>query len=202
MITTVVVIAVLAAGLGALYLRVQQRQKAFFADRVAAVGLTPAPVEPWLAAAASRAFGVQGNAERMVRDQRLWACDFTYQASRTATAAKCHVIAMSLPTALPSVAVFPKNPMLPDNLEFESAEFNRTFSVQCADRRYASALLTPRVLEWLLHYPKLQWRIDGNVLIAWGVGYWTADTVRHTVTAFDGVLARIDPYVFEEFRAH
>ncbi|GAA1669206.1 hypothetical protein GCM10009745_09590 [Kribbella yunnanensis] len=199
MIITVVVIAVLAVGLGALYLRVQQRQRAFFADRVTAVGLTPAPVEPWLAEAASRAFGVQGNAERMVRDQRLWACDFTYQASRTATAAKCHVVAMSLPTALPPLAVFPKNPMLPDNLEFESAEFNRTFSVECSDRRFASALLTPRVLEWLLRYPKLQWRIDGGVLIAWNVGYWTADTVKHTTQAFDGLLERIDPYVFKDF---
>ncbi|GAB3948087.1 hypothetical protein GCM10029976_078530 [Kribbella albertanoniae] len=199
MITTVVVIAVLAVGLGLLYLRVQRRQRAFFADRVAAVGLTPAPVEPWLAAAADRAFGVRGNAERMVRDERLWACDFTYQASRTATAAKCHVIALSLPAALPPLAVFPKNPMLPDNLEFESAEFNRTFSVQSADHRYASALLTPRVLEWLLHYPKLQWRIDGNVLIAWNAGYWTPDTVRHTAAMFEGLLQRIDPYVFKDF---
>jgi hypothetical protein len=199
MIATIVVLVVLAAALGALYLRVQQRQRAFFADRVAAVGLTPAPVEPWLADAANRAFGVQGNAERMVRDQRLWACDFTYQATRTSTAAKCHVIAMALPIALPPLAVFPKNPMLPDTLEFESAAFNRTFSVECSDRRYASALLNPRVLEWLLNYPKLQWRVDAGVLLAWNAGYWTADTVKHTAAAFDGLLERIDPYVFKDF---
>lgn len=199
MITTVVVIAVLAAGLGALYLRVQRRQRAFFADRVAAVGLTPAPVEPWLADAASRACGVQGNAERMVRGQRLWACDFTYQASRTSTAAKCHVVAMTLPTALPPLAVCPKNPMLPDDLGFESAEFNRTFSVECSNPRYASALLNPRVLEWLLSYPRLQWKVDGGVLLAWNAGYWTADTVRHTTAMFDGLLERIDPYVFKDF---
>ncbi|GAA0621818.1 hypothetical protein HPO96_28775 [Kribbella sandramycini] len=202
MTITLVVIAVLAAGLGALYLRVQRRQQAFFRDRVASIGLGEAPVEPWLAAAAERAFGVQGNAERMVRGERVWACDFTYQAMRSSTAAKCHVVAVSLPTALPPLAVFPKNPMLPGNLEFESAEFNRTFSVECFDRRYASAVLTPRVMEWLLTYPKLQWKVDGNVLLAWNAGYWTADVVRHSTAAFDGLLERIDPYVFEEFRAH
>ncbi|WP_202869228.1 hypothetical protein [Kribbella antibiotica] len=202
MIATIVVLAVLAAGLGALYLREQRRQRAFFAARVASVGLTPAPVELWLAAAANRAFGVQGDAERMVRDQRLWACDFTYQTTRTATAAKGHVIAMTLPGALPPLTVLPKNPLLPDPVEFESAEFNRTFSVECSDRRYASALLTPRVLEWLLCNAKLQWRVDGNVLIGWNTGYWTASTVRQTVAAFDGLVERIDPYVFEEFKAH
>ena len=38
---------------------------------------------------------------------------------------------------------------LPD-IDFESEEFNRTFVVQCADRRFASALIDPQMMDLLL----------------------------------------------------
>ena len=38
---------------------------------------------------------------------------------------------------------------LPD-IDFESEEFNRTFVVQCADRRFASALIDPQMMDFLL----------------------------------------------------
>ena len=38
---------------------------------------------------------------------------------------------------------------LPDN-DFESEEFNRMFVVQCADRRFASALIDPLMMDFLL----------------------------------------------------
>jgi hypothetical protein len=38
---------------------------------------------------------------------------------------------------------------LPD-IEFESEEFNRAFTVQCNDRKFASALIDPQMMEFLL----------------------------------------------------
>jgi len=37
-----------------------------------------------------------------------------------------------------------------DDIQFESEEFNRTFAVHCEDRRFASALIDPQMMEILL----------------------------------------------------
>ena len=37
-----------------------------------------------------------------------------------------------------------------DDIQFESDEFNRSFEVRCEDARFASALVDPRMMEWLL----------------------------------------------------
>src|SRR4051794_35670377 len=38
---------------------------------------------------------------------------------------------------------------LPD-IDFESEEFNRAFTIQCPDRRFASALIDPQMMTFLL----------------------------------------------------
>jgi hypothetical protein len=37
-----------------------------------------------------------------------------------------------------------------EDIDFESDEFNRTFAVRCLDRRFAMALIDPRMMEFLL----------------------------------------------------
>jgi hypothetical protein len=43
----------------------------------------------------------------------------------------------------------------PIGLHFESEEFSSTFYVTAADRRFASALLHPRAMDFLLHHGSL-----------------------------------------------
>lgn len=151
MITTVV-LAVLAAGCGALWVRSRAERRRMFARRLAAaakVGLEPAPVEPWLVEVAARSFTAGGEAAHLVagRQGPAWvnAFDYTYNTTSTATASKCHVVTYELPVALPSIAVLRKNPLLPGQ-EFESEQFNQQFSVECADPRYASAIMNPQLM--------------------------------------------------------
>ncbi|GAA1580796.1 hypothetical protein GCM10009804_41750 [Kribbella hippodromi] len=198
----VLVLVLVGGGLLLLYLRSVRRRTAFFTARTAEaarLGLHPAVLDPWLAGVADRVFRTHGQAARMVAGPGVRVCDFTSQASATATAAKCHLLAYDLPVALPSLVVEQHNPFVPGQ-EFESAAFNSAFSVECADPRYASAVLHPQLLEWLLAHPWLEWRIEGGALVAWGVGYWTVPRVQELTSALGGIAERIPPYVLEEYR--
>ena len=54
------------------------------------------------------------------------------------------------------------------DIDFESEEFNRLFAVHCADRRFASALVDPQMLEFLLSTRGvLNFEIKGRWLLVW-----------------------------------
>jgi len=54
------------------------------------------------------------------------------------------------------------------DIDFESEEFNRTFAVRCGDRRFASALIDARMLEFLLStHGALNFELKGRWLLVW-----------------------------------
>lgn len=78
---------------------------------------------------------------------------------------------------------------LPD-LDFESEEFNRLFVVRCEDRRFASALIDPRMIEFLLSTRgELDFEIRGRWLLVW--------TKRVPPALMPGLLR-----VCDDFKAH
>ncbi|HZX07484.1 hypothetical protein [Kribbella sp.] len=204
MITTLIVLGLIAVGLLLLYARSVRRRRTFFDRRLreaAKLGWYPAATDPWLAAVAARLYSPQGTAERMVAGFGIRALDFTYTASSTSTAAKCHVIAYDLPYALPPLTVGPKNPLVPGQ-EFESARFNQQFTVESADPRYASAVLNPRMMAMLVDdYNHVSWRIEGRTLVTWGVGYWTKPMVFEAKYLFERIVELIPPFVIEDYGA-
>jgi hypothetical protein len=202
MIVTIVVGCLIAVGLLLLYARSIRRRRTSFEGRLreaAGHGWFPAPTDPWLAALAEKLYSVQGSAERMVAGDGVRALDFTYSASSTATAAKCHVIAYDLPCALPSLAVLQKNPLVASQ-EFESTRFNQHFTVEADDARYASAVVNPQLMELLIdRYPYVQWRIEGRALVTWGLGYWTAPAIAEAAYLFGRIVELIPPFVIEDY---
>lgn len=200
-------IAVLVgASLLALSLYAGARRRRRFDARAASagrLGWRSMPVDPALAELANRIFA-PGAAEHQVGADGFQAVDFTYSASRTSTAAKCHLVSVRLPAPLPPLAVLADNPIarglgVPD-LEVESAAFNEAFWVDCADPRYASAVLHPRMIEWMLAHRSLQWRIEGDLLVTWGVGHWTVGSVTAAVVGLNGVRERIPSFVVTDYR--
>lgn len=202
----IVITVLVGLGLLAASLYAGARRRRQFEARAAAaarLGWRSLPVDPALAEAANRIFA-PGAAERMVGADGFQAVDFTYSASRTSTAAKCHLVSVRLPVPLPPLAVLADNPIarglgVPD-LELESEAFNDAFWVDCADPRYASAVLHPRMMEWMLARRDLEWRIEGDLLITWGVGYWTVARVTSAVLGLRGVAERIPPFVLTDYR--
>ena len=84
------------------------------------------------------------------------------------------------------------------DIEVESEEFNRRFRITCDDRRFASALIDPRIMDWLLAEGTSDLRIEL-------MGDWALCTVdRLKATAMPGLLAfahrfreHIPPVVYE-----
>lgn len=60
-----------------------------------------------------------------------------------------------------------------DDIDFESAEFSRKFHVKCDDKRFAYDVITPRMMEFLLHSaPQLVEYDKGWCLMSEGGGRW------------------------------
>lgn len=71
-----------------------------------------------------------------------------------------------------------------DDIAFESDEFNRAFEVRCADRRFASAFVDQRMMEWLLE-------ADRRFSFATGGRWLLATGPRLQVEAFDGLFSTL-----------
>ena len=65
------------------------------------------------------------------------------------------------------------------DIDFESAEFSRKYSVQSPDRRFAYALIHPRMIEYFLQVQAPAVRIhDRHVLLREGLSRWDPDGFR------------------------
>ncbi|MFD7155712.1 hypothetical protein ACFV9C_13985 [Kribbella sp. NPDC059898] len=109
------------------------------------------------------------------------------------------MIAYDLPYELPPLSVGPRNLLVPSQ-EFESARFNQLFTVESGDRRYASAVLNPRMMAMLVDdYEHVPWRIVRRTLVTWGLGYWTTPMVSEATYLFGRIVELIPPFVVEDY---
>jgi hypothetical protein len=178
------------------------------AAEAAQFGWFPAPPNPWLIKVAARLFQRGRPGEMFVGDFRgrgLCVLEYTYTTSsddsqRTVTV---HVVALNLPVALPPLTLTKdsglKRMFGGRDLELELAAFNDAFRVSCADDRYASAVLHPRMMEWMLFNRGLEWQFAGNALVSWGHGSFTVRDVLARLEAMAGLIDRIPPYVVRDY---
>ena len=100
---------------------------------------------------------------------------------------------IAIPGGWPTLVIRPETGLtrlvdiaVPD-IAFESEAFNRAFTVRCHDRAFASALVDPRMMEWLQSLGhRWSFEIDGR----WILGYrdqvlpWEIEAVLETVETF------------------
>ncbi len=109
--------------------------------------------------------------------------DFVYHTTETSTNSEGHtthreqshwfnVVALSVGAVTPGLSVSPEGVfgrllgrMFNRDIELESEEFNRAFTVSSEDRRFAFDVLHPRMMELLLGHPDTAWRIDQGWLL-------------------------------------
>ena len=125
-------------------------------------------------------------------DLEVRAFDHSYSASEDERRLlSCSQIA--IPGGWPALVIRPETGLtrivdvaLPD-IAFESEAFNRAFAVRCHDRAFASALVDPRMMEWLL---SLGHRWGFEIDDRWILGYrdqvrpWEVESVLETVETF------------------
>lgn len=86
---------------------------------------------------------------------------------------------------------------LPD-IELESEEFNRTFIVQCADRRFATTLLDPQMMEFILSTQgRLTFETKGRWLLVISPRLDNPADMVGLLGVADEFLKRIPPVIYE-----
>jgi hypothetical protein len=178
-------VLILVGGIAILVVRRRRHQAAIQrrAEVMTAAGWVPASADPRLVKLAGR-LTVRGRATQMFtgefRGRRVCVLDYEFTARRGPD--PVHLIALSLPAALPQLTVSKGR-------------------VRADDQRFASAVLQPQMMEWIMQNPSLRWRIAGDTLVSWGRGEIAVSELPARLEAMAGVVDRIPPFVLRDYAA-
>lgn len=87
--------------------------------------------------------------------------------------------------------------LLPD-IELESEEFNRTYVVQCADPKFATDLLDPQVMEFILGTKGLvDFQTKGRFVLATTSQLESAEAMVGLLGVIEGFVALVPPLVWD-----
>jgi len=143
--------------------------------------------------------------------------DFVYHTTEHSTDANGHhssrekshdfnVVALSLGAATPGLSVSPEGVfgrllgrMFNTDIELESEEFNRAFTVNADDRRFAFDVLHPRMMELLLQHPDTAWRIDQGWLLTVERGDYDLPGVEQRLAFADRLLDELPDFVRQQY---
>ena len=85
------------------------------------------------------------------------------------------------------------------DIELESEDFNRAFTVHCEDRKFASDILHPRLMETLLaHYRDLDWRFDHSWIVTIGTGSNDLVDTQRAMDALATIIATVPDFVWQD----
>ncbi|HRA76362.1 MAG TPA: hypothetical protein PLE12_09020 [Propionicimonas sp.] len=100
-----------------------------------------------------------------------------------------------LPFAVPGLSVNGRR--LGRKVAFESTAFNEAFTVRAEDAKFASDVIHPRMMEWLLATDPVGWTVSGQVVV-FEVGRHDTLVVDACEATLRGWLARIPGFVWED----
>lgn len=102
------------------------------------------------------------------------------------------IVGISTTAVLPHLSVVPEGwfgrmwgRLTDSDIQLESEVFNQTFTVTCEDRKFATDVLHPRMMELLLRTPDLGWSLRNGTLLIASPG-------QHDLPQLDAELAGID----------
>ncbi len=113
------------------------------------------------------------------------------------------VLGLSMGLVMPALSVDPENfldrfvgRLTGTDIDLESEEFNRTFTVSCPDRKFASDVLHPQMMEFLLQNRHLGWRFEQDSMLVIAQGQRTPQQVDATLQVMDGITDRVPEFVW------
>ncbi|MFI5697474.1 DUF3137 domain-containing protein [Kribbella sp. NPDC051586] len=188
-----------------------RRRRAALAQRAAeaaAAGWVLAPPNPWLEEVAAGLY-THGEATEMYagdyRGRGMCVFDYTYTTSsgKTQQTHTVHLVALNLPASLPPLTLMHdsglRRALRGRDLQLENEQFNERFRVECADDRYGSAVMHPRMMECVLQNPGLEWQIAGNALVSWGTGGFAVPDVLARLEAMSRLIDLIPSFVLRDY---
>jgi hypothetical protein len=143
--------------------------------------------------------------------------DFVYHTTETSTDANGHtssrevahwysVLGLRTVDGLPRLEVSPEGffgraigKLTNRDIELESEEFNRAFTVVASDRRFAYDILHPRLMEQLLLTRDVGWKLDQGWILAIEPGRHDVADLDRRVAVIDGVLDAVPDFVRQQY---
>lgn len=144
--------------------------------------------------------------------------DFVYHTTESSTDSKGHhqsrevshpfgVVALDVGASFPALEVNPEGMfgrlvghLTGRDIELESEDFNRAFTVTCADRKFASDVLHPRMMEYLLTHPDSAFRFDRSWVLSVESGRADIEQVEPRLAHIDSVLDNVPDFVWRQVR--
>jgi hypothetical protein len=116
------------------------------------------------------------------------------------------VYVVALPAYLPTLEVVPENVFsrmagavgLSSDIDLESEDFNRSFKVRAEDRKFATDVLSPRTMQFLLTAPPAAWRIQGTDMLRWEQGRLDPADIVVATSILDRVANGIPTFVWKD----
>lgn len=88
--------------------------------------------------------------------------------------------------------------MFGNKVRFESADFNRQFTVRCTNPKFASDVFHPRQLEYLLRTSPIPFSIEADRRIRVASRDWLPDEIEWFSTVLRGFFARVPDFVWRD----
>ncbi len=168
---------------------------------------------------AGRPFGV-GSSRRTsnvltgTHDGRpMLAFDYRYTTSsgtgkdRSTTTHVHSVVALNLGASLPALAVEPEGMfgrligrLTERDIELESEDFNRAFTVTCPSRKFASDVLHPQLMELLLRHPDFAWRFERDSMLVVATGEQSVEEIDARLALMDQIIDAVPEFVWSEVK--
>ncbi len=109
--------------------------------------------------------------------------------------------------SLPTLTVDPENflerfvgRLTNSDIDLELEDFNRAFTVTCADRKFASDVLHPRMMEFLLQHRDVGWRFERDSMIVVASGQRSIPEIDATLALMDQIAEHIPEFVWKQVR--
>ena len=85
-----------------------------------------------------------------------------------------------------------------DDIDFESAEFSRSFYVKSPDKKWAYDIIHQRTMEFMLAAPRFSLQFAGNAVIAWRGSTFKPGDFEQAEELVRGILDRVPEYVVKQ----
>ena len=141
-------------------------------------------------------------------EQSLFVFDYHYQTG-SGKSTKEHnltMLMMVFKEAFPQITIQPGGENLlekmaaafgrPDDIQFESAEFSRTYHVRSGDKHFAYDVCNPQMIEYLLTNPGLQIEIQGPVILLAFEPQLPAGQIEFNLRRLLEIRSRLPEYLF------
>ncbi len=116
------------------------------------------------------------------------------------------VLGLRIGADVPALSVSPEGffgraigKLFGNDIELESEEFNRAFTVSAGDRKFAYDMLHPRLMEYLLTVRHVAWRTTNGHILTIEAGRHKPEEIDGRVEVLDRILDAVPDFVREQY---